>query len=314
MDDFWQRVNDETLTRLNPWRAGNVKKIKGDVAFYPLSGADFINLYSIYPDCGKYFMIALEESGNIPEPLKQSPDKVHALLASIRRTVYHYGAFNYFQSKVMTAEMCTVSKTGNAPALMVFMARLGLKVARVEPVGIDPDGTIVPLDKDGRIWGSTPATRGMRYVFFTEDDRTPRTLVYLDMRLDADTIDPATASGKFFQKLDRVKTIMKSAVYLLHMMGFEAVRDLVISKSAMIVQDDSGIPYANLNNGEWDITLFGSYWPIYPITGCTVRNQEDLAAGFRKGALPLPFNFGYGSLLGKNKSNLIMAVRKKGKR
>jgi hypothetical protein len=310
MDEFWGRVEKETLEALRPWCRTHVPPVKGDIAFYPLSGADFVNLYSIYPDTRYYLMVALEETGKVPEPLRQPEDRVDALLASIRRTVYDYGVFNYFKSRVMSAEFCNAQKTGNTPALLVFMARMGLTVAAAGPLGIDRNGAIFLLDEQGKVHGEAPAQRGMQYVFYAPGDPRPRVLIYLNMRLDSRALDPETPAGKFFSRLGSVKTVMKSAVYLLHMPGFRAVKEFVLDRSVMIVQDDSGVPFADLKAGDWQVSLFGQYWPFYPITGCTVRNQADLAAEFRKGAPPLPFNFGYGSLLGRDRSNIIMAVRK----
>lgn len=311
IDMFWERVEEETLDTLVPWRDRNVPKVKADIAFYPLSGADFVNLYSLYPDSRHYLMVALEETGDLPDPERMTASGRASLLSMINRTLYHYGRFNYFQSRIMSDEMNRGGRTGNTPVLLVLMARLGLRVAEVGAVGVDSEGWLYLLDGRGLANGEVPVHRGVQYIFYAPGDIRPRVLVYLNMRLDEKSFDPATAAGRFFRRLGTMKIVMKSAVYLLHGTAFSGVKDFLMEKSAMIIQDDSGVPFADLAGGAWDVSLFGSYLPRYPITGCTVRKQRDLSEAFGKGAGRLPFNFGYGSLLGKDRSNLIMAVRKR---
>ena len=138
LDDFWVRVRKETIDIIVPWRIANIPmKYKRNTVFYPLSGADFINMFTLFPDSPSYLMIALEEPGNVIQPNKLSKKGLINGLASIRRVIYSYGMLNYFQSRIMKREMENICITSVTPILLIFIARMGLTIVKVENVGIN---------------------------------------------------------------------------------------------------------------------------------------------------------------------------------
>jgi len=86
--------------------------------------------------------------------------------------------------------------------------------------------------------------------------------------------------------------LLKSASYLLHGGGFEQVRNFVLGRAAVVVQDDTGLPYRMLADGGWKIDLHGRY--EQPVELFKKRYQDDLAAAFaRADGDKVPFPFGY---------------------
>jgi hypothetical protein len=86
---------------------------------------------------------------------------------------------------------------------------------------------------------------------------------------------------------------MKSASYLLHLGGFDTVSRFVASRAALVVQDDTGMPYRKLKQAGFDITLYGQY--EQPVKLFERRYQKDLAADYAvtPTTTPVPFPFGY---------------------
>ncbi|TAL32703.1 MAG: hypothetical protein EPN93_15465 [Spirochaetes bacterium] len=316
MEWFWTLVKKENEGFIIPWRTQYVpSRVKGTMGFYPFSGADFINLYTFYPDCPSYLMMALEEPGAIPEPLKLNANELAYGLQSVQRAISTIASQNYLQSGIMAREMANKYIEGVTPSLLIFVARLGFTVTDVSLVGIGPKGDVEPLDAQGLIGGSKPAVYGSRIMFMVPGETAARSLVYLKARLHNSILAKGTPEGKFFDKMKHMNMITKSAVYLLHTEWLLDVARHFMDRSDIIIQDDSAIPYRYFDPAQWEILLFGTY--SAPVALSDLPNppqQPDLAYAYSIGSTPLAFNFGYGVWMGRGKSNLLRAVRKsKGK-
>jgi hypothetical protein len=310
MDSLWVMIEKETIEPIRPWRDKNIPGVmRHGTAFYPLSGADIVNFFTLFPGARSYIMVAMEQPGEASLLRDIGSRRLVDGLVPIQRSIYLYGVNNYFQTKVMIKEMNNTLLPGTAPSLLVFMARLGCTIRQVENIAIDGSGSVVPLSAIQPGQMPEKPTHGIRIYFTGKGGADVSELVYLSMRLEAKSVNPATPEGKFFNRLRDLRTMLKSAVYILQDARYEALKNFILQRSALIVQDDSGILFGDFNGG-WDIKLYGSYNPILNLPGCNVRKQEDLSASYQKESFPLPFNFGYGILLGPCKSNLMVARRK----
>jgi hypothetical protein len=92
----------------------------------------------------------------------------------------------------------------------------------------------------------------------------------------------------------------------MHSDSFSKVREFLISHSAVLVQDDSGIPARFLAKNDWDLRPFGNY--LGPISLFPGRYQKDLRDVYSRAAKPIDFGIGYRHR--KNESNLLLAIRK----
>ncbi len=307
MDGLWAKIQKETIDIIVPWRDRNVPSVSRRApAFYPLSGADFINLHTLFPDARTYLMIAMEPEGDAAVLQDHRSQRLIDGLVPVQRSIYLYGVNNYFQSKVMSQEMTNKLLPGTAPALLIFMARMGLVIKSVDNVVIGDSGSLVSLAgtafrrEKGKIYGIR--------VCFTGRDGSSRELVYLSMKIGSRSADPATPEGRYLGRMNGMKTMMKSAVYLLHHRPFDGVRDFILKRSIVMVQDDSGIPYRFFSEG-WKVTLHGKYRPALALKYCLPVSQPDLKERYQAGTQPLPFNFGYGILFGPGQSNMMVAKK-----
>ncbi|HPV96814.1 MAG TPA: hypothetical protein PLZ78_03195 [Spirochaetota bacterium] len=313
MNTFWERVRGENLGGISKWREAQLRGLPGaKTAFYPFSGADLANLYTFYPEAQTYVMIALESAGPIPDPLLLSPAELGEGLSSIHRAIRSIASRNYFHSAVMQRELPNRYLPGTLPVLLIFASRLNLQITAVELIGIDKSGRVTPLDAFNSINGAPPNTRGARIQFTAPGDTAIRSLVYLDMRLSDSVLDPSSPEGKFFERMGGFDTLIKSAVYLLHNKGFAGLCSYILEHSATVIQDDSGMPFRLFDRADWDARLFGTYTRPRRLKDLqNPPNQPDLTLAYNRKSEPLPFNFGYGVLTGKGKSNLLLAVRRK---
>jgi hypothetical protein len=93
----------------------------------------------------------------------------------------------------------------------------------------------------------------------------------------------------------------------MHHSNFSTIRDMVLSKSRLVVEEDSGIPYRYFNPAGWNVRLFGTY--SEPIQTFKNWSQNDLKSAYSTGTgvQPLDFAVGYRR---RGQANLLVAVRK----
>ncbi len=283
MDSVWQRAESSSIQPIRSWYNGTPKAYGSTPVFYPLSGADFINMYLLYPDSKEYVMAAMEETGNVTI----HPDPATALknLNALRGAVHLYFVQNYFQTRIMNETFReNQNLRGVLPVLLVFMKRTGLFIKKVETMP-DADGAVISFSE--RPEGET------------------RTLRYYHRKLE-NSFQPSELG------LKQYRLIMKSAVYLLQMNEYQTLADTILNSSVMVIQDDSGLSYSRFRNDGWKVNLYGSYHRVR-VKGTQYIYQkdlqEDLQEDLASSGEPLPFQFGYGTLSGKDKSNLMIAIR-----
>jgi hypothetical protein len=305
MQAFWLQVKRENLEPIAKWRDANIPaSARGRNVLYPLSGADFLNAYALYPDATEYLLIALEPPGTAPDLEHLAEADLDEGLTAERHAILSLANDNYLQSKVMLDEFANPHIGGTLPAFLIMLGGLGHHVDNVEEVGIGADGAIAAA-------ASAPRTKGIRISFHDAKDGQAKTLVYLQMRLGPETVDAATPEGRYLHGIGQRNTMLKSAVYLFHQPSMKPVADLILAQSALVIEDDSGLPYKSFQDGQWDERVFGVYSRAMPVGDITHPPQQpDMAARYAKGAESLPFAYGYGILRGKDKSNLMMFWRR----
>ena len=95
---------------------------------------------------------------------------------------------------------------------------------------------------------------------------------------------------------------------MLHNPGFSLIRDRVLSESAAVLQDDSGVPYHYYVSPSWRVQLYGEY--VRPYGSFGWLEQKDLRNAYQtQKPKPLAFRIGYGSRF--IPSNLLFATMMK---
>ena len=317
---FWQQVRRDSLDEMVLWRQKNVPEaLAHNRVVYPLSGADYLNAYALFPEAPEYLFLALESPGVLPDLYRMTEPERELGLAAIRRAVATVASVNYMKSKILRKEMSNAYLPGTLPVFLLLAAGLNHTVEEVHPVVLDASGVIresswgvdAPAQKPGRRAGGPDVIHGLRMVVRDQESGQSKTLIYLQVRLREDAVGPRTPEGKYLRGIRHFNTVLKAAVYLLHNDDYAAVRRFVLERSDMIVQDDSGVPYSFFDTGVWEEHLFGSYTRIPPLGGIPNPPQQPLLARrYRERSEPLAFPYGYGVLQGKGKSNLMLFVKR----
>ena len=298
-DSSFERVEQRQLGRIRAWSGKHLAAAR-PTTFYMFSGPDFLYVNAFYPNAKTYVLSALEPVGTVPD-LTTMRGSLPYNLARLRYSLNSLMSYSFFITHHMKSDLHGGQINGALPILYVFLARAGKTIQEVTRVRLDDDGAVQPDSDSGR--GSP--TRGVK-ITFAGQDGDARTLYYFSTNLANDGVK-SSKFLKFCESLGPGNSFIKSASYLLHSGGFTTVRDFLLANSAVMVQDDSGVPLHYFNRKEWDLQQFGRY--LGPIGVFPGRYQPDYAALFRSAP---PIDFGVGYRWHAHESNLLLAIKKPG--
>jgi hypothetical protein len=148
--------------------------------------------------------------------------------------------------------------------------------------------------------------KGVEIEFKTDSDQSRHTLYYFAVNLSNERLRENAPFRAYISRLNAPTTFFKATSYMTHRADFSMIRDLVLSNSGAILQDDSGIPYRYFRPDWWSVELYGDY--TRPYGSFRWLEQPELRRAYRaSGPKPLPMRIGYG--YSKVVSNLLLATR-----
>jgi len=299
-DAAWARLDKGQLAKIRAWSAKYIPEHQ-PVMFYMFSGPDFLYADAFYGDADTYVLSALEPVGPIPSLEGMSTGQLARELGELQRSVNSVLSYSFFITKKMKTQLRGGRLQGTLPVLYLFLARSGKTIEDVSYVEIDPQGKLTTIADEQTGKG----TKGAKITFKGDDGKT-RTLYYFATNLANDGVK---TSGflQFCADLGRGDSLVKSASYLMHMNYFSTVRDFILDHSAVLVQDDSGIPLRDFKRDDWNLYPFGNY--LGPISIFPGKYQRDLRALYMRdhaGAI----DFGIGYRWRPRQSNLLLAISK----
>lgn len=306
----WKKIETKSIRPIFQWQKKFIPlELKKKTAVYLLSGVDFVNLYSFFPNTPYYIMVGLEPPG-IPSSDLYQEASIEETLHSIQNLVPELSERNYFSRRKMENEFGSTQLPGVTPVLLAFMTRMGLQINSVSKVQMNEEGYIVLLKDQSETYRPI-LPKGVLIQFYDPFIQQSKTLVYLQMSLDSETVTPNSPKGKFFLRQSRFNVILKAAEYIFHEPKYQNVLRVIYPKMDLLIQDDSGIPYRMFDKEVWKIQVFGNYKGRIPLPRTAdVPEQKELKTIFKHSSKHLPFPYGYGVLKGKNRSNLMLLIKK----
>jgi hypothetical protein len=295
----FERAEHSQLEHIRAWSASNVT-VSRPTMYYMFSGPDFLYANAFYPNAKTYVLSGLEPVGAIPD-VTTFRRSVASELSNLRVSLRWILQYSYFITSQMGSDLHRGRINGTLPILYVFLARSGKAIREVTPVRLDEQGAVQGDIENAR---RIPA-RGVKIVFAGSDGEE-RTLYYFSTNVANDGLN----NSKFLTFLESLapgESLVKSASYLLHNNGFSRLREFLLANSAVMIQDDTGIPLAYYDAQKWDLLPFGQY--VGPIPVFRYMYQPKYAALFKNSH---PIDFGIGYRWRPNQSNLLLAIKKPG--
>lgn len=304
-DADWEKLEKERLGAMREWSksvlAGKIDP-KAPV-YYLFGGPDFLSVPVLYPEASAYLLDGLEPVGKVPPALRaMGTGALEEDIRNLRLSLNSIIRLSFFKTNDMRDDLVRTELRGVTPILYALVARSGAKLLESTRVEIADDGALKELGPKEKCLG-VPGIR----LKIQREGRPVQELLYFKH----DVSDPVITAGPgflaFFKTHAPANTFLKAASFLLHRpKQFGLTARFLVDHSRSILQDDSGLPFAMLAKGPFELTLYGKY--LRPRPPFTRKIQPDMAEAFKIGPVEeLPFLTGYRRV---GESNLVLAVGK----
>jgi hypothetical protein len=302
---LWSRFEEQRLPAMTEFRSRALAQA-GATVFYPFSGADALTVLTLFPSHQEYFLAALEPPGTLPQRGEHTPERLGAQLPALDSTLYSILHRSFFVTREMDRQLRGQVTDGVCELLLILLARTG---HHIRAAGY------VQLDAEGRVQSRPEPPPGAAFnhnlglvIEFQMENQPPQRLYYFSLNLHDRQLQANQPFLAFAARLPQPATLLKSTSYLLHDKGFSKIREVILDRSALVVQDDSGVPYRYFTPERWNVQLYGDY--AVPFRPFQFRVQLDLRAAYqqKEAVRALGFPIGYGA--GRIPSNLLVARRR----
>jgi len=312
-DKSWAKYRATHTDPMEHWAATELDSVRqaSPTLFYPFSGPDFLNAFTLFPTSSTYVMIGLEPVGNIPTPDNLANP---VLLSAVKKSLWSVLNFSFFRTNDMAIDLKSVNLDGAVPLIMLFAARTGNHLQSVRPVQLDAQGQLQEVTDTTRAPSANQKLALAKVIPGAElklqaADGTEKTIYYFSADLSDWKLGTTSAPLKYVRSLGPLTTYVKSATYLMHKSYFSKIRNLVLERSNYLLQDDSGIAMKYFPKSAWQFTYYGTY--RRPINLFAKQYQPELTTAYHdslRRARPLPFGTGYNWR--QTDSNLLLAKRR----
>jgi hypothetical protein len=306
LDEAWGELEQH---RFQPARAFQRRELPAtantSILFYPFSGPDVLYPRIFFPNCRVVVMAGLEPVGSLHAVQEYGEGNIETELRGWSHALSSLFRRSFFVTGEMDREFRGRVADGLVPMILLLLARSGHRIDRMVYGHLTPSGEFVaernPTGGADKVPGA-----GVEIDFHGEHDAVRRTLYYFSTDLAAG-FGRDSRLAQFVLPFGPSDTLIKSASFLPHWRMCDAVRDFILRNSNLILQDDTGVKYRQLEALKWHVQLFGEY--SHPDRPFQREYQPDLAKAFydRAKVRPLGFSLGYGA--GRRPSSLMLAVR-----
>jgi len=310
IDERWQKLETRQLEKMRGWTASELapRSDADRAALYPFSGPDLVNLTTLLPGRPAYVMLSLEPVGSLPDFPGFSAEDFDRFFARLQQSLHSLLKWDFFQTKDLRQDLTVPGLEGALPLLLFFAARDGLEVVDVRYLFVGPDGALreVPAAPGAAPRGE--GVPGVRLALRRGADGPVSTLDYFAVDLGGYSLEQRQEFFSWLAARGPFTTYLKAASYLMFKPKYQPIERFLLRHSADVLQDDAGVPFADLRRDGWQVRLYGSYQrPIRIFDG---MYQEDLAQayGARDDVKPLPFSVGY--KIRPHESTLMHATRR----
>lgn len=297
----WAQYERRIGAPMQQWAQSELKPAKGETVFYPFSGPDFATVQRLYPEAGRYVLVALQRAEAPPALDKAGAAELASFLGRFGEAWKQFAQIGFFRTLDLDEEAKKPGmKAGTTAPLLAFAARAGYRVVSVEPVRVSANGELEPhpgARNDPATWGSVRIAleAGARKVV----------LDYVRMNLADAALEGRPEHRAFVERMAAHRTVLKAASHLLQSARFSTLRNALLERAPSIVQDETGLEYQALVR-HFDVKLYGRF--SKPHSLFNQESQRALAEAYQNQAdvKPLTFRVSYQR---QPEANLQVAVR-----
>src|ERR1039458_9540959 len=307
LDDAWTRLEGERLPAMRAFQKAELGSLPAATApvFYPFSGPDVLTVTVFFPQSPVYVMVGLEPAGTLPTPKQLARKNIERYLAATRSGLASELGRSFFITRQMDRQFRGQVTDGLYLPILELLVRSGHTILGFRYVRLDDGGQIVERASDYHAPGRI-GNKGLEIEFRRDADESVHKLFYFAVNLSNERLQEERTFVSFLSRLQGSTTFLKATSYMIHDPEFSIIREHVLSESAAVLQDDSGVPYHFYLLPSWRVQLYGEY--VRPYGSFRWLEQPDLRNAYlTQKPRPLPFRIGYG--FRAVPSNLLFATR-----
>jgi len=248
--DAWGKYEKRIGTPLTAWSGREIGYPGGSTVFYPFSGPDFLTVARMFPGAERYVLVAIQNARPPVQPDRMPPDLRQKFDTKLGMAWERFGALGFFRTEDLDDDQRdTTTRLGVTTILMAFAARMGYEVLAVEPLEFSPEkGKWMP-SREGK-W------RSVRLLLRKDERQT--TLDYIRLDLSNGGLQATREKEEWIRQMAHQPTLLKAASHLLQERHFSILRDALVQQAPIIVQDETGLDYADLRK-IGGVTLYGNF-------------------------------------------------------
>jgi len=269
------------------WATAEVGPVGGTV-FYPFSGPDLVTAMTLFPAADRYVLVAIQSAHAPVNPAALDVEPRSAFFDKFQGEWQRYGILGFFRTLDLDEDaQDSVARIGVTPVLMAFAARMGYQVRAVEPLVFDliQGEYVVAEARPKRAW------RSVRLQLLNQE--RPVTVDYVRLDLSDGFLKAHPEAKEWLERQAGNPTLLKAASHLLQDKSFSILRDALVGRAPLVVQDETGLDYGDLAH-IGPVKLYGSFTRAHALFDS--KRQKSLADAYRsaQGPVdPLPFAFSY---------------------
>lgn len=300
---LWETFDKQIGKPMGEWAQTELTRTPGETIFYPFAGPDFPTAQILYPEAGRYVLVALQKGGPVPDMTGMAKDRLNTYLRTFRAGWESFTLRGFYDTDDLKRDTAKASiLDGITPALMAFAVRLGYTIDKLEPMRINASGSDLEVHSGDKAelvtWDSVRLTMraGTRTVL----------LDYVFLDLSDANLGKNANERKWIEAMGMHRVVTKAASHLMQKSFFSIIRNAILSHAPSIWQDETGIDYGDLEKG-YAVTLYGKFTKANKLFLKGIQRSLATAYKTRKDVRPLPFKVGYKKESG---SCVQVAVRK----
>ncbi|MBP7282573.1 MAG: hypothetical protein KBA66_13410 [Leptospiraceae bacterium] len=304
----WEQYNKEIQFPFIEWKNKNVPEPKSKVVFYPFSGPDFPNAFTIYPKANTYIMIGLEAGGFEPDIESMNESQISRGLYELNSSLDTISRLNYFMTNSMKNDVSKSVFRGTASVFLAYFGFLNVKPYSIKNFHLSDNGEIIYLTKE-EIKANANYREGLVSLdidFIDPVDGSMKKLYFLSTNISNFGLKANPGTMKFLEKFGTFASTYKAASFLLHYDSFTDMKAFILKNAELIVMDDTGPPVKDLEK-DFNIKVFGRY--TRPIGLWPDKVQKDLQK-LHEDQKPEKVNFKYGYGTADKQQHIMVVTRK----
>lgn len=282
-DESWAVYQKDHGHPITEWAQSEIRFSGTGTVFYPFSGPDFVTVNQVYPDADRYVMVAMQSAGEPALLAPMSPERAQQFQAKFLREWKRFAYNAFFITAELEADRFAKSThIGITTILMTFALYSGYDIAEVYPITYD--------SASGQFIKSAGPWKSVRLVLKKNGKTVALDYVSLDLS-DQNLLVKEPMRG-WLSHMTQHPMLIKAASHLLQDGNFIVIRDMIVKNAPMVVQDETGVDFAQLKK-IGNVNLYGGF--LLPFEQFSPHKQQSLAQAYRLATdvKPMPFAFSY---------------------